>query len=56
MRTLKICHLKLLNYLILDNHIDLFCVTEMWLCHEEYVSTELLSPPLPLHLYAFMSH
>ncbi len=28
----------LVNNLISDYHIDLFCLTETWLSHEDYVS------------------
>ena len=35
----------LVNDLISDHHIDLFCLTETWLCHEEYVSLNESTPP-----------
>ncbi|XP_075941538.1 uncharacterized protein LOC142943729, partial [Anarhichas minor] len=35
----------LVNELISDNHIDLFCLTETWLCNEEYVSLNESTPP-----------
>ena len=35
----------LVNDLISDYHIDLFCLTETWLCHEEYVSLNESTPP-----------
>ena len=35
----------LVNELISDQHIDLFCLTETWLCHEEYVSLNESTPP-----------
>ncbi|XP_074501484.1 uncharacterized protein LOC141773537, partial [Sebastes fasciatus] len=35
----------LVNDLISDNHIDLFCLTETWLCQEEYVSLNESTPP-----------
>jgi len=37
----------LVNYLISDNHIDLCCLTETWLSHEEYVRNE---STLPSHI------
>ena len=38
----------LVNDLISDYHIDLFCLTETWLCHKEYVS--LNKSTLPSHI------
>ena len=35
----------LVNDLISDYHIDLFCLTETWLSHEEYVSLNESTPP-----------
>uniref|UniRef100_A0A8D0CS33 Reverse transcriptase domain-containing protein n=3 Tax=Sander lucioperca TaxID=283035 RepID=A0A8D0CS33_SANLU len=35
----------LVNELISDNQIDLFCLTETWLGHEEYVSLNEATPP-----------
>jgi len=35
----------LLNDLISDNHIDLSCLTETWLSHEEYVCLNESTPP-----------
>ena len=35
----------LINELILDNNIDLFCFTETWLCPDEYVSHNESIPP-----------
>lgn len=34
-----------MNDLISDYHIDLSCLTETWLCHEEYVSLNESTPP-----------
>ena len=35
----------LVNELISDNKIDLFCLTETWLGHEDYVSLNEATPP-----------
>ena len=35
----------LINELILDNNIDLFCLTETWLCQDKYVSLNDSNPP-----------
>ena len=35
----------LVNNLISYYHIDLFCLPEAWLCHEEYVSLNESAPP-----------
>ena len=47
----------LVNDLISDYHIDLFCLTETWLYHEEYVSLNefTLSPRPKLKYNSFES-
>ena len=34
-----------INDVILDHHIDIFCLTETWLCDDEYVSLNGSTPP-----------
>lgn len=41
----------LVNDLISENHIDLFCLTETWLHQEEYVSLNEATPPSHLNTH-----
>ena len=36
---------ELINEFISDNNIDLFCLTETWLCQDKYVSLNESTPP-----------
>ena len=39
----------LVNDLIAENHIDLFCLTETWLCQDGHVSLNESTPPRHFH-------
>ena len=41
----------LINELISDNDIDLFCLTETWLCQDEYVSLNEFPPPSHINIH-----